>query len=169
MAEEKRTTLHSGIKKPRTDTAIDRAPREVETREVEDRPSDTWVPPSVLPVPNPIPGWTFRYIRVSSLNQADNTNVSRRFREGWVPCKIDDHPEIQAMPDIGSQFEGDILYGGLLLCKAPDEMIEQRRAYHQKKAAQQMESVDQSYMRENDPRMPLLEPERRSRTQFGKG
>ena len=36
-------------------------------------------------------------------------------------------------------------------------------------AAQQMESVDNSFMRENDPRMPLLQPDRTTRTSFGKG
>ena len=39
----------------------------------------------------------------------------------------------------------------------------------QQMAAQQMESVDNSFMRENDPRMPLLKPDRTTRTSFGKG
>jgi hypothetical protein len=29
--------------------------------------------------------------------------------------------------------------------------------------------VDRSYLRENDPRMPLLNPERSTRTTFGRG
>jgi hypothetical protein len=32
-----------------------------------------------------------------------------------------------------------------------------------------MESVDNNYMRENDPRMPLLRPERSTKVQFGGG
>jgi hypothetical protein len=56
-----------------------------------------------------------------------------------------------------------------LLCKAPEEEMKRREEYYQKAAAQQMESVDHSFMKENDPRMPLLNPERTSRTTFGRG
>jgi hypothetical protein len=44
-----------------------------------------------------------------------------------------------------------------------------RDGYYQKKAEEQAASVDQNFMRENDPRMPLLETERRSETTFGVG
>jgi len=56
-----------------------------------------------------------------------------------------------------------------LLCKAPQEEMDKRQEYYQKMAAQQMESVDNSFMRENDPRMPLLKPDRTTRSSFGKG
>ena len=90
-------------------------------------------------------------------------------REGWVPVKADDHPEMQVMSDVDSRFDGNIEVGGLLLCKAPKEQMDKRAAYYQQMAASQMESVDNSFMRENDPRMPLLKPDRTTRTQFGKG
>jgi hypothetical protein len=48
-------------------------------------------------------------------------------------------------------------------------MAKQREAYYGNMAQQQMESVDNNLMRENDPRMPLLKPERSSRTTFGRG
>jgi hypothetical protein len=44
-----------------------------------------------------------------------------------------------------------------------------RTKHYQKISQQQMESVDRNYLRENDPRMPLLRPEKSSRTTFGKG
>jgi hypothetical protein len=46
--------------------------------------------------------------------------------------------------------------------------MEQKRAYYSKKNKDQMESVDNNFMRENDPRMPLFK-ERKSTTSFGTG
>ena len=139
------------------------------TREDEVREDDSWVPSSVLPTPDPQDGWRFRWIRTSVLGHADNTNVSQKFRDGWVPVKREDHPELKIMSDINSQFEGNIEQGGLLLCKAPEEKMKARTDHYEGVAKRQMESVDSNYMRENDPRMPLMRPERSTRTTFGKG
>ena len=139
------------------------------TREDEVREDDSWVPSSVLPTPDPQDGWRFRWIRTSVLGQPDNTNVSQKFRDGWVPVKREDHPELKIMSDINSQFEGNIEQGGLLLCKAPEKKMKARTDHYEGVAKRQMESVDSNYMRENDPRMPLMRPERSTRTTFGKG
>jgi hypothetical protein len=58
--------------------------------------------------------------------------------------------------------------GGLMLCKAPIEMVEERNAYYNQQADAQIRSVDNNLMRENDPRMPLFN-ERNSKVTFGKG
>ena len=139
------------------------------TREDEVREDDSWVPSSVLPTPDPQDGWRFRWIRTSVLGHPDNTNVSQKFRDGWVPVKREDHPELKIMSDINSQFEGNIEQGGLLLCKAPEKKMKARTDHYEGVAKRQMESVDSNYMRENDPRMPLMRPERSTRTTFGKG
>jgi len=55
------------------------------------------------------------------------------------------------------------------LCKAPEEKMRARTKHFEEVAQRQMESVDSNYMRENDPRMPLLRPEKSTRTTFGKG
>ena len=145
-----------------------RKPRDIESREEEARPA-SFRPPSLLPDPLPQPGWVFRWVRTSMVGQSDATNVSMRFREGWEPVKIEDHPELEVMPDHQSQFPGCVEIGGQLLCKAPREVAESRQRYYEGVAEQQMESVDQNYMRENDPRMPLLRPDRKTRvTSFGK-
>ena len=138
-------------------------------RQAEARPNDSWMPQSSLPVPEPKDGWVFRWIRTSSLGRTDNTNVSRQFREGWEPVKAEDHPELKIMSDINSQFKGNVEVGGLLLCKAPAEKMESRKKYFQELADRQIEGVDRSFLRENDPRMPLLNPERSTRTTFGRG
>ena len=138
-------------------------------RAAESRPSDSWLPQSALPVPEPKDGWVFRWIRTSSRGLADNTNVSRQFREGWEPVKAEDHPELKILSDINSQFKGNVEVGGLLLCKAPEEKMKARQKYYQEVSDRQIEGVDRSYLRENDPRMPLLNPERSTRTTFGRG
>ena len=138
--------------------AEQRKKRDAESREVEQRPSDSWIPASVLPTPDPEDGWVFRWIRTSTLGHADNTNVSQKFREGWIPVKSEDKPEMNVMSDINSRFEGNIEIGGLLLCKAPEDKVQQREEYFQGMAESQMESVDNNFLKQNDPRMPVLQP-----------
>jgi hypothetical protein len=135
-------------------------------RAAETRPTDTWMPQSALPIPEPKDGWVFRWIRTAALGRSDNTNVSRQFREGWEPVKAEDHPELKILSDFNSQFKGNVEVGGLLLCKAPAERMLQRQKYFQEKADREIDGVDRSFLRENDPRMPLLSPERSTRTTF---
>lgn len=146
----------------------DRAPRDLETREHETR-APSWRPPSILPDPKPEPGYVYRWIRTSMVNSADNTNVSKQMREGYVPVRASDHPELMLSADANSRFKGNVEVGGLLLCKIPEEVAKQREAYYSNMARQQMDSVDNNLMRESDPRMPVLRPERTSRTTFGRG
>ena len=138
-------------------------------RQAEARPNDSWTPQSSLPVPEPKDGWVFRWIRTSSLGRSDNTNVSRQFREGWEPVRAEDHPELKIMSDHNSNFKGNVEVGGLLLCKAPLEKMKARERYFQEVSDRQIDGVDRSYLRENDPRMPLLNPERSTRSTFGRG
>ena len=65
------------------------------------------------------------------------------------------------------RFKGGIEVGGLLLCRIPEEFIGQRNAYYDKQARAQMESVDNTFMRNNDPRMPLFK-DRRSEVTIGR-
>jgi hypothetical protein len=145
-----------------------RQPRDLESRAKVERPKQ-WMPPELLPSPNPEPGYEFRWIRVSTLGNADPMNISSKLREGWEPVKASEHPEIQLM-NIGekSRFPDSIEIGGLILCKTPSELVDQRNGYYQKQTDSQMQSVDNNFMRENDPRMPLFK-ERRSEVKFGRG
>ena len=144
-----------------------RPSRDLETREIAERPKQ-WMPPQLLPDPNPEPGYAFRWIRISTLNKADATNISSKLREGWEPVKASDHPEIRLFGSTTGQFPDSVEVGGLLLCKTPVEFTEQRDAYYRKQAESQMQAVDNTFMRENDPRMPMFK-ERRSEVTFGKG
>ena len=149
-------------------TATDRAPRSADRRAKEARPKP-WRPPSLLDAPTPPPGFVYRWLRESMVGQDDKANMSKRIREGWEPVRSDDHPEFEAPTIDEGRHAGVIGVGGLLLAKMPVETVEQRRAYYNQMATQQMEAVDSNLMRESDNRMPLSNPERRTQVTFGKG
>ena len=144
-----------------------RLDREQEVRSEFQR-ADSWKPASLLPEFKKVPGWAYRWIRTSLLNDADNLNVSTRMREGWEPVKLADHPEMKLMVDQNSRFKDGVEIGGLLLCKIPEEFVNQRTAYYENQAKQQAQAVDNSFMKQNDPRMPLF-ADKKSSTSFGKG
>lgn len=152
---------------PTTRPETDRIPRELETRATETRPAP-WAPPDLLPVPTPEPGYVFRWVRVSTMAEADPTNASKQFREGWQPVRAEDHPELMLVANPNTRFTGNVEVGGLLLCKIAAETIQQRSDYYANLTARQMESVDNNFMREGDARMPLFR-ERSSKTSFGRG
>ena len=89
-------------------------------------------------------------------------------REGWIPVKAEDHPELKVMSDVDSRFKGNVEVGGLLLCKIPEEEIKKRDQYMHNLAQNQMDAVDNSFMREENPVMPLIK-DRSSRTTYGRG
>jgi len=147
--------------------ANERTPRTLETRDQGQR-RQGWKRQSKLPTPEPKDGLKFRWIRTSMLGQNDNTNVSSRFREGYTPVLAKDHPELMIKSDFDSRFKENVEVGGLMLCSIPVEYANERVDGQLEQANGQIEAVDRSFFRENDPRMPVLRPERSTRTSFGK-
>ena len=147
--------------------AENRLARELDTRETTQRVKQ-WQSPTLLPTPEPEEGYSFRWIRTALLGQSDPTNVSAKFREGWEPVKAESQPKMFAHSDPNSRFKGNIEIGGLLLCKIPKEFMEQRAAFYTKASADQLTAVDNSFMQQNDARMPLFR-ENRSSVTFGSG
>ena len=148
-------------------TRQERKPRSADNRATQARPA-VWRPPETLPMPDPRPGWIHRYIRISTLGTADPQNISGKLREGYEPVKAEDYPELMMHAAVEGRFKGGIEIGGLLLCRIPEEFIEQRADYYAKQNKAQMESVDQNFMRENHPLMKKFS-ERESRVTFGSG
>jgi len=138
-----------------------RTPRDLVSREKTARA--VYVPPTSLPDPTPEPGFMYRWIATHVLGQADPTNVSRKMREGWEPVKAVDHPELQLF---GNAATGNVEIGGLMLCKMSKEQADAREEYYSQQAQNQMDSVDNHFMRNNDSRMPLFS-ERKSTTSRG--
>jgi|TARA_R110002126_G_scaffold3824_3_gene21358 hypothetical protein len=153
-----------------TEKVAERTPREIESREASQR-IQSWENPSNLPAPTEQAGWVFRYIRTSLLGQSDNPNVSRKFREGWEPCRLEDHPELQIhMMDHNSEWsvKGNVEIGGQLLCKMPAEKAKARDEYFNNLAQSQLESVDNTYFKDQDSRMATKQVfERKTKTTFG--
>jgi hypothetical protein len=147
--------------------ATNKLARELDTRETAVRPMQ-WQQPELLPEPDKEPGFAYRWIRVSTLNNADPRNLSAKLREGWEPVRVEEQPKFQLLVDPQSRFKDNIEIGGLLLCKTPVEFVNQRNAHYQRQSESQTEAVDNNLMRQSDPRMPIFN-ERKSTTSFGKG
>ena len=147
--------------------AENRLTRELETRTQQERPKQ-WAPAELLPEPDKQPGFAYRWIRVSTLNTADPRNLSAKLREGWEPVKASEQPKFQLLIDPDSRFKDNVEIGGLVLCKTPEEFVKQRNQYYANQTKAQTTAIDNSFMRENDARMPLF-AERKSSTSFGKG
>jgi hypothetical protein len=144
-----------------------RTTRELDTRAITERPKQ-WMPAELLPEPDKLPGYSYRWIRVATLGSADPRNVSAKLREGWEPVPIEEQPQFQLLIDPNSRYKDQIEIGGLLLCKTPSEFVDQRNSYYAKQTDAQTEAVDNNLMRQSDPRMPLFQ-ERKSSSSFGKG
>ncbi len=147
--------------------AENRIDRELQTREKTAR-KKSWQRPETLPSPTPEDGYSYRWIRVSTQGNTDATNVSSKLREGWEPVKAVDHPEITLVTIENERFSDNVIIGGLMLCKAPTELVEERNDYYNTQTKSQMNAVDNNFMRENDPRMPLFN-DRKTKVTFGNG
>jgi hypothetical protein len=129
--------------------------RELDTRELVERPKQ-WQQPELLPEPDKQAGYAYRWIRVSTLNNADPRNLSAKLREGWEPVRLEEQPKFQLLADPNSRFKDNVEIGGLLLCKTPVEFVNQRNKHYSDQADAQMLAVENTLMRQNDPRMPLF-------------
>lgn len=148
-----------------TSDTTTRTPRTLKTRESTKR---VWQPPSALPEPEPHDGYSFRWVRISMAGRDDASNLTGRLREGFEPVRAEDHPELSLHAVESGKFKGCVESGGLLLCKIPTEMVQQRNDYYSGQTKQQIDAVDNQLMRENDARMPLFK-ERKTKVTFGSG
>jgi hypothetical protein len=143
-----------------------RESRSSNTRETKTRA--VYTPSSSLPIPNKRPGIKHRWIATHVLGESVQSNVSKKNREGWEPVKADDYPELRLTGDVN----GNVELGGLMLCSIPEGMVEARTEYFKDKSQAQIDSVDNNFMRNSDPRMPLFSDKRSSTTKgagFGSG
>jgi hypothetical protein len=143
--------------------ANNRTPRELDSRE-KSTTRAVYQPAAPLPVPAPQDGYSFRWVATAVLGQDIPTNVSQKRRDGWEPVKAEDHPELMLQGD----KNGNVEVGGLMLCKIPTERVDARNEYYEKQAQNQMNSVDNHFMRNNDARMPLFS-ERKTSVSKGSG
>ena len=138
-----------------------RASRSSDNRAKDDRPK-VWKMPSALELPDEAielaesQGITYRWIRESVLGQDDKTNVSKRFREGFVPVRPDELPGFHDLPTVDDgRHAGVIGVGGLILCKIDKDIADQRNNFFEKQTQNQMTAVENDLMREENPSMPI--------------
>ena len=138
-----------------------RASRSSDTREKDNRPK-VWKMPSALELPDEAvelaesQGIIYRWIRESVLGQDDKTNVSKRFREGFVPVRPDELPGFHDLPTVDDgRHAGVIGVGGLILCKIDKDIADQRNDYFEQQTQNQMTAVENDLMREENPSMPI--------------
>ena len=145
-----------------------RVSREQDTRAANARP--LWKPLDQYPIPV-VPGLRFRWIRTILAGEPDTRNVSRRFREGWVPVRASDHPELLMRSDEQSRFPEGIEVAGMLLCQIAQPVVDSRNEYYSRTTDQQMTAVDNSMFKENVPGdhgMRIQTPTRKTRVTTGK-
>jgi len=137
------------------------------TRAEMQRPT-SWQAPEALPSPFPREGITHRWVRVSMLGVPDVQNISGKLREGYEPVKAEDYPEMMMHATTEGRFKGNIEVGGLVLCSIPSEFLKQREAHFAKINKDTMESVDNNFMKDSDPRMSKFS-EKSTKVSFGSG
>ena len=138
----------------------DRTTREAKSRAKTQR-RKPWAPPSKLEAPEAPAGYQHRWVRTALRGEDDKTNVHAKMREGWEPVRADEYPVIEE-----GKNAGVIGVGGLMLCRIPEETVEERTEYYREQTRNQMKAVDENLMREQHPSMPIYN-DRQSRVTFG--
>lgn len=146
----------------------DRSSRETQSRERTERKME-WNPGSALSAPEPPLGYKHRWIRESVMEFDDKTNVHKKRQEGWDLVRAEEYPDYVGPVVDEGRNAGVIGVGGLVLARIPVELVDQRNQHYQGVTHQQMEAVDRDWMRENNPAMPKLAPQRKSSVSFGSG
>ena len=146
---------------------MNRDSRESETR-LKNARRRPWAPPSRLDAPPAPLGYKHRWIRASAGGVEDRTNVAGRIREGYELVRSEDHPDFPAPTMDDGRHAGVISVGGLLLARIPQETVEERAAYYNQRANDQMQAADNELMKSNAHHSMVIErPTSRSRVSFG--
>ena len=131
-----------------------------------------WRPVRKLDTPPPPPGYTYRWIRESSLGQEDRANVSRRIREGWELVRGTDLPSDWPLPtaDENSRHAGIVYNEGLLLAKIPNETVKERHEYYSGKSQDAVSALDNTIFSDSrkDSQYVKYDPQRDTQVSFGK-
>ena len=143
-----------------------RTPRESTTRERTER-SMEWRPGSALEAPEAPLGYKHRWIRESVMEFDDKTNVHKKRQEGCDLVRAEEYPDYVGPVVDEGRNAGIIGVGGLVLARIPVEMANQRNKHYQGVSQNQLDAVDRDWMREDNPAMPKLAPQRKSSVSFG--
>jgi len=148
-------------------TTVNREARSADTREKAAR-RKPWAPPSRLDAPPAPPGYKHRWIRAYAGNQEDRMNVASKVREGYELVRSEEYPDFPVPSVEDGRHAGIISVGGLLLARIPLETVEERQAYYQNRARDQVRAIDNELLKSNAHNsMRIQSPDRQSRVTFG--
>jgi len=150
--ETRKTPLESKRRSRRSSQAARGHPsRQQEARAMQDLhpASDTpWVVPTSLEAPPKRNGYRQKWVRTAIRQVDDVQNVSRKFREGWLPRPSNTVPKQFSVPTIRSgQFAGCIGVEGMILCEMPESRAAQRDAHWRKKSEMMAQDIEKNLHR----------------------
>lgn len=117
-----------------------------------------YTPAVSLEAPPAPRGMVLRWIRYKIGDKEDTKNVSRKFREGWVPFLVKDCPEDYSPPETAkTRFGETISIGSLILCMMPRELWKKRQEYYRERQARQFKSAHNKFRASEDPNLPIYQ------------
>lgn len=148
-----------------------RPPRTLETREAESRNYE-YRPPSSLPDIIESPDCVYRWIATVVGGTPDAANVHKRMADMWVPVPWEDRVKVlkqaDAFPSIARNTDGNIVIGGLMLCRMSRERANARNKYYRDIAARQIQGVKQQNGQQFDNKYTRLEQSTQSGVNGGR-
>lgn len=124
-----------------------------------------WRRPSNLDAPAPRPGYVQRWVRYRSGNTEDIDNLEKSMDQGWRPRERSTAKRGHELTARSSgQYGKYYVKRGLMLMEMPLKLAQQRNAFYRKKLKTMTDSVDRDLLRDNNSIMPVLRPEKKTRT-----
>ena len=146
---------------------LNRKAREEDTREKTTQ-RKPWTPPSRLDAPPAPAGYKHRWIRAEAAGIEDRINISGKIREGYELVRSDEYPDFPIPTVEDGRYAGIISGGGMLLARIPEETVEERNNYYQRRALDQTQAADNDLLKSNShSTMKIQDPNRQSKVTFG--
>ena len=146
---------------------LNRKAREEDTREKTTQ-RKPWTPPSRLDAPPAPAGYKHRWIRAEAAGIEDRINISGKIREGYELVRSDEYPDFPIPTVEDGRYAGIISVGGMLLTRIPEETVEERNNYYQRRALDQTQAADNDLLKSNShSTMKIQDPNRQSKVTFG--
>jgi len=159
------TNVESDVVSAEIEDQNSRTMRTEEERDAEFRDME-WEQARLLPTPRPQEGIDYRYVRVSSSGTIDNMNHSQALRDRWTPVMAEEVPELgMVISDVGSA-SGQVVFGGMMLCKRPSWIGDKIRDIADQQSRDQQDAVDGTYLSEQHDSMRKFS-DKSSEVRFG--
>lgn len=133
-----------------TDPRTTRTQESREANPAREQENTPWVQGGSLEAPKARPGYTQRWIRVSSKGKDDAINISKKFREGWKPRPADTVPaHYQTAKIEHGRYAGFIGVEGMVLCELPIARAKARKQYIRDQTDKKTKAIDAELERAN--------------------